>query len=325
LQSDLADVFRQSGDFVEAKSHYEQSLAIKEEIGVDTRGIAVVQGQLGGLAMLQGDLPDAEQRYQAALKLFSDLNEPQSVAIAWHQLGYLYDEAKAWQAAEDAYRQSARIEQDLGNLAGAARTWNNLAIVTEAQGKLDVAESWYRKAIEVQKDGNPKNLANSLNNLADLLQKQANRLAEARQLAEQALAIKKTLDAASSEIWTTYNILANITEQQGDAQAARYRQDARDSYLRYKGMPTQMRQHSWLIAKVINAVVKQDVDEKLSTDLQRLKQAGNDKLVLAIQQILNGERNETCLLEPLDYTDAAVIHLILLGINQPDKLASLFD
>jgi tetratricopeptide (TPR) repeat protein len=167
LHIDLADAFRHSGDYIQAKAHYEQSLAIAVELG-DTRQEAVVQIQLGTLAMVQGDLQEAEQRYQSTLTLFAVLNEPN--ATVWHQLGVVYQQAKAWQAAEHAYREAAKIKEALGDTLGAAGTWANLAIVTEAQGNTDAAEQWFRKAIAVQQQGNPKDLASSLNNLAELLQ-----------------------------------------------------------------------------------------------------------------------------------------------------------
>ncbi len=326
LHTDLADAFADGGDYAQAKTHYEQSLAIKKEIGGDTRGVAVVQGQLGTLAMAQGDLHDAEQRYQSALTLFASLNEPKMEATAWHQLGCLYGEAKSWQAAEQAYREAARIKEALGDTLGAANTWTNLAVLTAAQGKPDAAEQWYRKAIAAQQQGNPKDLARSLNNLADLLQNQTKRIEEARALAEQALTINKTLDAAGAEIWKTYHILAQIADkQQGSAKASQYRQSSRGSYLRFAGMPTQMKPMAWLIAEVLNAFSTQNVDEELTTDLQNLQQQGWGNLVDAIQHLLNGERNEAVLLEPLDYHDAALIHLILLGIAKPDSLSGLFN
>jgi hypothetical protein len=41
---------------------------------------------------------------------------------------------------------------------------------------------------------------------------------------------------------------------------------------------------------------------------------------------LNGERNEAALLETLiDYQEAAIIHLILKGIENPESLKSLFN
>jgi tetratricopeptide (TPR) repeat protein len=324
LHTDLADAFANGGDYAQAKAHYEKSLAIKKEVG-DIRGVAVVQGQLGTLAMVRGDFQVAEQSYQMALTMFSSLNEPQSEATAWHQLGLVYQRENAWQAAEHAYRESAKIKEALGNTLGAASTWANLAIVTEAQGKLDAAEQWYRKAIGTQKQGNPKDLASSLNNLADLLQNQAKRLDEALALAEQALTIRETLDAASAEIWKTYGLLAQIADKQQDsAKASQYRQSSRDSYLRFAGMPTQMKRYAWLIAEVLNAILTQSVNEAVTTDLQNLQQ-DHAHLVNAIQHLLNGERNEAVLLEPLDYTEAAIIHLILKGIANPDSLATLFN
>ena len=58
----------------------------------------------------------------------------------------------------------------------------------------------------------------------------------------------------------------------------------------------------------------------------RLRVLFSDSLLVnAIQYILNGERNETVLLEPLKYDEAAIIHLILQGIENPDSLANLFN
>lgn len=324
LHTDLADAFADGGDYAQAKAHYEQSLAITEETG-DTRQEAVVQIQLGTLAMAQGDWHDAEQRYRSALTMFAALNEPKTEASIWNNLGEVYRRANAWQKAEHAYRESARINETLGDTLGAAVTWANLAIVTKAQSKPDVAEQWYRKAIAEQKQGNPKDLASSLYNLAVLLQNQAKRIEEARALAEQALAIRESLDAAGAEIWKAYHILAKIADkQQHNAEASQYRQSSRDSYLRFAGMPTQMKPMAWLIAAVLNALSTQNVDEALTTGLQNLQQ-DNAHLVNAIQHLLNGERNETVLLEPLNYQEAAIIHLIFLGIAKPDSLAALLN
>jgi hypothetical protein len=41
-------------------------------------------------------------------------------------------------------------------------------------------------------------------------------LDEARELAEECLALCRTLDLDATGIWTTYSILADIAESQGD-------------------------------------------------------------------------------------------------------------
>ena len=105
-----------------------------------------------------------------------------------------------------------------------------------------------------------------LSNLADLLQHQPGRLAEARQLAEESLAIKQTLDPGAAEIWTTYNILAQIADQQSrPAEAAEYRRLARESKRRFAGTAHEMRRFAPLIAAVVGAVAGH-AEAKSATD-----------------------------------------------------------
>jgi len=167
----------------------------------------------------------AEQRYREVIATFRRLNEPSHEAIYTHQLGIAYQKAQQWEAAEQAYREAARLFESQGD-SRMAGSWNQLAQVTELAGKPAEAETWYRKAIDGSKAaGDTANVSKMLSNLANLLQQHfPARLAEARQLAEESLAIDKTLDPVAAQIWKTYNILANIAEQQGEtAQAAEYR------------------------------------------------------------------------------------------------------
>jgi tetratricopeptide (TPR) repeat protein len=221
LHADLANVLMNKGDFEEAKKAYEAALVIAKEQD-DDRQIAVVKGQLGSLAMNQNKLQEAAERYREALAIFQRLNEPEVEAVAHHQLGMVYERAKQWDAAEQAYRESARIEESQGNLVGAAQTWNQLAIVNTGTGKFEAAEAWYRKAIEGGKTAGDKvGVSKRLNNLAEILQTNyPHRLPEARQLAEDALAIMKTLDPSVSGIWRTYLTLAEIAEQQNEPDKA---------------------------------------------------------------------------------------------------------
>jgi tetratricopeptide (TPR) repeat protein len=257
--------------------------------------------------------------------MFQSLNEPQSEAIARHLLGETCRRTGVWQPAEHAYREAACVAEASGDKRNAAGIWNNLAILADAQGKPEVAESWLRKTIAEQRQSNPKDLAASLNNLAGLLQNQASRLNEAQVLAEEALAIRKTLDEASAEIWKTYGLLAVIADkQQQSAVAKQYRHTSRDSYLRFKAMPYQMRQHAPLIADAIFAVIQSEKNDRF---MQFLTQppAWAENIVQAIRAILNGERNAAVLLEPLSFTEAASIHLILKGIENPESLETLFN
>ncbi len=313
LLTNLGDALTDMGDYDRARIAYQQSLAIAKELG-DARQEAVANGQLGTLALVQGKLAEAAQSYQSALKIFRGLNEPASEAVAWHQLGLTYQEARQWDAAEGAYRESARIEESLGNLAGAAQTWNQLARVNQYAGKLEAAEAWYGKAIEGFKDlGDRMAESKVSNNLANLLLNQ-DRLTKARQLAEEALAIKQTLDPAAAEIWTIYNILAKIADKQGDTtQAREYRRLSQQEYAQFAGMPYHLQQYGELIAMVVAAVDNGELRQQLEAAIEQMPEVSN--LVAAIRAILEGERNEEVLCEPLDYEDAAIVSAILRGIE----------
>ncbi|MEJ6480359.1 CHAT domain-containing protein [Nostoc punctiforme UO1] len=323
LQTELADALRDMGDYGEARIAYEAGLVIKKEVK-DLSGAAVSNFQLGTLALRQGNLPEAEQRSREVLTTFQQLNEPAKEAKVWHQLGMVYEEAKQWNAAEDAYRKSAQIKESLGNLADAASTWGQLGLLNKLVGKLGEAEAWFRKALEqYQKLKDQASASRTLNNLANLLQNQPHRLSEARQLAEEALAIYKTLDPAAAEIWKIYDILADIADKEGDStQAKEYRRQARQAKAAFAGTQYELRQHGWLIAWVVDAVDDAEEREQLKTGMENAAE-GRQNFVAAIRRILAGERDENILCESLGSEDSMIIYAILRGIADPQSLEAL--
>jgi tetratricopeptide (TPR) repeat protein len=324
LHTDLADVLTDQGEFAKARAEYNLGLEIYKELH-NQRGQGVTLGQLGTLAMLEGDLADAVQRFQEALKLFQSLGEPGMVAVAHHQLGVVFQEAQQWEQAEQHYRESARISEQGGNLAGAAQTWNQLASVNQLTGKPEAAESWYRKAIGGSRSlGDTALLPNCLSNLADLLRTQPGRLDEARQLAEEALAIKKTQDLGAAAIWTTYNILAKIATQQSKPDlAAQYRQLARTAKRNFAGTSHEMKKHLPIILGTVQAVLDPGNAEEFRIVLSQMEQGGWTNLVAAVRKILAGERNEQVLVAPLDLEDSMIIDTILRAIADPTTLSAL--
>jgi tetratricopeptide (TPR) repeat protein len=69
---------------------------------------------------MQGRYDEAIAGYEAARTLFEQQNEPQSVAVIWHQTGMVYQKAGQFDAAETAYRRSLEIKTQIGNRAGQA-------------------------------------------------------------------------------------------------------------------------------------------------------------------------------------------------------------
>ncbi|MEP7308395.1 MAG: tetratricopeptide repeat protein [Acidobacteriota bacterium] len=226
LRSDLGDALRARGQYGEARRAYEAALKIAGELkDLPDQGVALAR--LGALALAEGKLDEALARQQAALQLFQELHEPEMEAAAWHQLGRVYHQQRRWDDAERHYREAARVSEERGHLAAAAQTWSQLAVCAHDAGNVEAAEDWYRKAIEVNRRiGNPTPLTQCLSNLADLLQNRPGRLADARPLAEEALAVAQHLDPSAAETWKGYGVLADIIDNEarvmavGDARSA---------------------------------------------------------------------------------------------------------
>ena len=168
------------------------------ELG-DIRGEGVSLGQLGTLALREGDLAEAVKSYREALTLFQRLNEP-LIGIcrpspAWYGAG----PSETMGRSRDTLTPSGRAKSVTRSDRWTSERGKQLGAISESStiraGRPEAAETWFRKVIEVTRQAGDKvTLSKTLSNLAALLMAQTVRLAEARQLAEEALAIKKTLD-----------------------------------------------------------------------------------------------------------------------------------
>lgn len=320
----LANVLSDQGRYAEAREVYEESLEVFKEEG-DLRNQGALLGQLGSLAMLEGDPEEAVERHRAALALFQQLQEPASEAVAWHQLGLVFEASRQWEEAERHFRESARIEESLGNLAGAAQTWNQLAVVNEGAGKPAAAEIWFRKAIEGGRQvGDVLPTARALYNLANLLRSQPGRVSEARQLAEEALAIFQTLGPNAAEMWKAYSLLAGIADQEGQSHQAReYWRLTREAKRNFPGTRHELRQQAPVILGAVLATRDPEQRAAFEQHLASLEKSGWTNLVAAIRCILSGERDADALCEGLDLEDSMIVEAILAGIADPASLADL--
>ena len=172
LRSELGDALRALGQPGEARKAYEAALKIAEDLQ-DLRAQGVDLSQLGTLAVAEGRVAEALEHHNAALERFQQLGDLALTAAAWQQLGRVFEAAGQPAEAERHYIEGARISQAGGDLGTAAQSWSQLA---------------------------------------GLLRRQPGRLADARLLAQQALATWQKRSPDSGQIWKAYGLLAEIAE-----------------------------------------------------------------------------------------------------------------
>jgi tetratricopeptide (TPR) repeat protein len=315
LQSDLGNVLKHLGKYSEAQQMYENSIAIAKAID-DQRGIAIAEDGLGTLAVLQGDLFTAMQKYQSVLKIFSQLQEPSAMADSLHKLGMMYEKFQQWGEADRAYRESARISEKQGDTNGTFNSYGQLANLSVKMNRLTDAEGWYRKILKISRVvGDRVSESKALVSLAYLLSDQPNHLSEAQQLATAALEIDRTVDPAAAAIWGTYRLLAKIATSQGKTDKAReYRQLARTTKAAFAGTQFELQQHAPLIELVVAAMGDAAAREQLEPMLVQGVEVGRGQVVVAIRRVLAGEREVEALWDDLDADDSMIIAAILRGV-----------
>ena len=316
LRQLLADALCDLGRYAEARAEYEAGLDIARSTD-DERQVAVVLGQLGMLALAQGDRAEAGRRYLEALTAFRGLGEDRSEAIIWHQLGMVAQEARDWDEAERCYKESLAIKERIGDKALAATTCNQLAIVAKSAGRPAEAERWYRRAIALDEEvGNPKEYAIDYLNLAGLLLDQG-RLDEAERYARQSVETVERHGIAT-EVWKMYALLARIAEQRRRPQEARaWRRKEQETFAAFAGSAHQIRQFQPLIAAIVRAAQGDaQAIQDIEPTLQQMEATDetNRRFAASVRRILAGERDLDVLTEGLSSQPALIVRQVLEGL-----------
>ena len=246
------------------------------------------------------------------------------MASAWHEIGTVHEQAGEPEAAEDAYRKSLAIKVQQGDVAGQAATLNQLGILYDDHlGRTEEAAVFLRQAADkyveirdVAGEGKARN------NLAIRLQK-LRRLDQARQELRRAIECKQQFGHASQP-WTSWNVLASIETEDGNATAAaQAKQKARECYLSYRRDGGENHFADGRIALAMTEQLRVGGPTAATSFLQQLAAdpevpAPFRPFIQALQAILAGSRDRNLATAPdLDHTMAAEIILLIETLEKP--------
>lgn len=308
------------GRYDSAAAAYEEANRRGEQQG-DLRGVAVRKSQLGTVRLHQKRYADALEAYQEARYTFSRLNEPGSVANAWHQIGMMHERAGQPEAAETAYNQSLAIKVGLGDQAGQACTLGQLGnLYDDVLQRTEEAVAFYKRAAEIYGEiGDFLRQGSQWNNLAVTFRK-LQRLEEARLAIRRAIECDKPFGHAA-EPWTTWANLAAIETAAGNsAAAADARHQALAAFLAYRRDGGENQSASGRLAlAVLQALASGDAAE-VASSLQQL--AADPAWVkdlpffTALQAITAGSRDRCLAEDPgLSYDQAAEVLLLIEALE----------
>jgi tetratricopeptide (TPR) repeat protein len=124
--SNLASVARQQGRLAEARSLFEECLALSRQLG-DRTGAAWALNQQGDVAREQGDGAGARRAYEESLSMFREAGDRWGIAGSLADLGLLAREQGDLDLADRLYAESLAAFQDLDYKRGIAKTLDAFA------------------------------------------------------------------------------------------------------------------------------------------------------------------------------------------------------
>jgi tetratricopeptide (TPR) repeat protein len=302
---------------------YRESIRRDEQRGA-IRDVAVSKGQLGIVHLYQRRYAEALETYQQARNTFSRLNEPGSIAIIWHQVGRVHEEAGQPEAAEEAYNQSLAIKVRLGDQAGQASTLGQLGnLYDDVLQRPEEAVAFYQRAAEIcGAIGDTWGEGRQWSNLANTLFK-LQHLEEARQVIRRAIECKAPFGHAA-EPWTSLAILAAIETAAGKgAAAADARHKAINAYLSYRHDGGENQSGSGRLAHAVRQALASDDPAEVAFSLQQLAAdpawAEHIPFLTALQAISAGSRDRSLAENPgLTYDQAAEVLLLIEALQGPE-------
>ena len=136
------------GEIEEAIALYQQSLALKEQIG-DVQDKAATLHNLGHLKANKGEIEEAIALYEKSFAINEQIGNVQGKAATLHCLGGLKANKGEIEEAIALFQQSLAIEEQIGDVQGKAMTLWWLGGMAEQQGDYNKALDYLQPALEI--------------------------------------------------------------------------------------------------------------------------------------------------------------------------------
>ena len=184
--------------------------------------IAVAYGNLGIVYDVRGDLDDAEAMYRKSLVLHEELGRKEGMANNYGNLGIVYRIRGDLDEAEAMCRKAIVLHEELGRKEGMANQYGNLGIVYRTRGDLDEAEAMYRKSLELSEELGSKEGMARVYGNLGIVYRMRGDLDEAEAMYRKSLEIDEELGSKEGMV-NQYGNLGNVCQTRGDLdEAARY-------------------------------------------------------------------------------------------------------
>ncbi|MFN7972092.1 MAG: tetratricopeptide repeat protein [Acidobacteriota bacterium] len=282
----LGDAERQSGRFEAARATYEESLAIRHELGEHALEGAL-HGNLGNLCGEQGRMDEARDHLEKAVSMARAARDRAGEGVSLGNLANLLGGFALLSEARALHGMALAIAREVGDRRYEGVVLNNLSNASWRQGKLDHARAFRERALGIAREVGDRSLEGVvLGNLA-VLEVEAGRTAVAWTLYEEALAIARECRSRRAE-GTVLGNLANLHKHEGRMDAARALYDEGIAIAREMGDSVSETHHLVNVADLERWTGQVTESLRTARDAEDLARRAGDRLALAHALVARG-------------------------------------
>jgi len=154
-------------DYRAAIAAYSEALELDRTVGRDSEDVAIGLNYLANAEMLSGDLDAAERDYREAQRINRVVGNHEGVAIVSGNLAGLALTRKDWSAAEVLAREALALSEKVGRLELIGGDCRRFAVALVRRGKKEEALPYARRAVEIYTKLGHSNLADAQEILAE--------------------------------------------------------------------------------------------------------------------------------------------------------------
>jgi putative nucleotidyltransferase with HDIG domain len=142
----IALVYFQNGEWESAREYLRRAL----ELGSDSEELrGLIEQNLGVMANIEGNIPDAIAHYQRALHSFREARNDSLCAAAYHNLGMASADRQMWDEAERYLRSSLEIADSTGDINVRGHVLLNHTEIDLARGRYEDARRHAEQALQI--------------------------------------------------------------------------------------------------------------------------------------------------------------------------------
>lgn len=180
LLHDLAVAIHRSGNRDEAYAILLESISIRKQLG-DQKGLALGEHQLGNFALSKNDWEEASKHFQQAIELALLSHDELGAAISMHQLGNVRAKQGEFASALPFFREAMMIHKTRKNLRGSAITLRRIGdMFANLDNPEDALES-YNDALRAAHEEGDQRSAQALHRRIGEMFVRSGRTADARE------------------------------------------------------------------------------------------------------------------------------------------------